>query len=227
MIALLRHSVSWWLIGSSELFGPGGTRSGEPRQGRMPIDPKWSVKLPRNRLRGSVKFRLPQDLAWRTKGEYLECNGVVGGERASSVRQRYAGKICCECKAPLPPLHRRGERLCQRCTGVSMKRVFLQFSFRHGWFCDFLEEDRKTRLPRTAMLPDERKLFELAKRGGFPLNISGRQEIEDAIRKKRGGVWLGSRRSSTQSCGNQQQIRQDHFILPAPRPSASCHHARR
>ena len=43
---------------------------------------------------------------------------------------------------------------------------------------------------RTVMLPDERKLFELVKRGGFTLNISGRQEIEDAIRKKRGGVWL-------------------------------------
>ena len=42
-----------------------------------------------------------------------------------------------------------------------MKRVFLQFSFRQGWFCEFLEEDRKTRLPGTAMLPDERKLFEL------------------------------------------------------------------
>ena len=54
----------------------------------------------------------------------------------------------------------------------------------------FLEEDRKARLPRTVMLPDERKLFELVKRGGFTLNISGRQEIEDAIRKKRGGVWL-------------------------------------
>lgn len=25
-----------------------------------------------------------------------------------------------------------------------MKRVFLQFSFRQGWFCQFLEEDRKT-----------------------------------------------------------------------------------
>jgi hypothetical protein len=42
-----------------------------------------------------------------------------------------------------------------------VKRVFLQFSFRQGWFCESLEEDRKTRLPRTAMLPDERKLFEL------------------------------------------------------------------
>ena len=53
-----------------------------------------------------------------------------------------------------------------------------------------MEEDRQTRLPRMVMLPDERKLFELVKRGGFTLNISGRQEIEEAIRKKRGGVWL-------------------------------------
>ena len=44
---------------------------------------------------------------------------------------------------------------------MSANRVFLQFSFRQFWFCEFLEEDRKTRLPGTAMLPDERKLFEL------------------------------------------------------------------
>ena len=55
-----------------------------------------------------------------------------------------------------------------------MKRVFLQFSFRQGWFCEFLEEDRKTPLPRTVTLADERKLFKLVKRGGFTLNISGR-----------------------------------------------------
>ena len=71
-----------------------------------------------------------------------------------------------------------------------MKRVFLQFSFRQGWYCQFLEEDGKTPLPRTVMLEDQRKLFELVKRGGFTLNISGRQEIEEAIRKKGGGVWL-------------------------------------
>lgn len=53
-----------------------------------------------------------------------------------------------------------------------------------------MEEDGRTPLPRTVILADERKLFELLKRGGFTLNISGRQEIENAIRKKRGGVWL-------------------------------------
>jgi hypothetical protein len=71
-----------------------------------------------------------------------------------------------------------------------VKRIFLQFNFRQGWFCQFLEEDRKTPLPRTVLLSDERKLFQLVKRGGFRLNMCGRQETEDAIRKKRGGVWL-------------------------------------
>jgi hypothetical protein len=71
-----------------------------------------------------------------------------------------------------------------------MKRVYMEFRFRQGWFCEFLEEDRKTLLPRTVMLADERKLFELMKRGGFTLNISGRREIEEAIRKRHGGVWL-------------------------------------
>ena len=71
-----------------------------------------------------------------------------------------------------------------------MKRVFLQVSFRQGWFCEFLEEDRRTPLPRTECLLMSESCFELVKRGGFTLNISGRQEIEEAIRKKRGGVWL-------------------------------------
>lgn len=71
-----------------------------------------------------------------------------------------------------------------------MKRVYMEFSFRQGWYCQFWEEDRKTSLPRKVLLADDRKLFELAKRGGFTLNLAGRQEIEEAIREKRGGIWL-------------------------------------
>ena len=71
-----------------------------------------------------------------------------------------------------------------------MKRVYMEFRFRQGWYCQFWEEDRKTSLPRKVLLADDRKLFELAKRGGFTLNLAGRQEIEEAIRKKRGGIWL-------------------------------------
>jgi hypothetical protein len=68
--------------------------------------------------------------------------------------------------------------------------VFLSFKYVQGWFCEFLEEESRTPLPRTVLLRDEQKLFEMLKRGGFTLNISGRQEIEVAIRKKSGGVWL-------------------------------------
>ena len=53
-----------------------------------------------------------------------------------------------------------------------------------------MEEDRKTRLPRAALLADERKLFELVKRGGFTLNISGRQEIEDRSGRNAEAFWL-------------------------------------
>jgi len=114
----------------------------------------------------------------------------MGSERASSVRQRYAGKICCECSSPLPPPHRRGERLCDRCGGATRKRVYMHFMFRKGWHCQFLEGDMQTPLPRQLTFADDRKIWEMAKRGGFTLNIAGRQEIEEALRRGVGGIWL-------------------------------------
>ena len=81
-----------------------------------------------------------------------------------------------------------------------MKRVFLQFTFRQGWFCEFLEEDRKTPLPRTVILSDEGKLFELVKRGGFALNIPGRQELDsdqEETRRRLAGAYAGPMRKAT------------------------------
>jgi hypothetical protein len=66
----------------------------------------------------------------------------------------------------------------------------MHFMFRKGWLCQFLEEDLKTPLPRTVLFEDDQKIWEMAKRGGFTLNISGRQELEEAIRRRRGGIWL-------------------------------------
>ena len=48
----------------------------------------------------------------------------------------------------------------------------------------------KTPLPRKLAFADHRKIWEMAKRGGFTLNIAGRQEIEEALRKGAGGIWL-------------------------------------
>jgi hypothetical protein len=66
----------------------------------------------------------------------------------------------------------------------------MHFVFRTGWYCQFLEEDMKTPLPRKLTFADDRKIWEMAKRGGFTLNIAGRQEIEEALRKGVGGIWL-------------------------------------
>ena len=68
----------------------------------------------------------------------------------------------------------------------------MHFMFRKGWHCQFLEEDMKTLLPRTLTFAEHRKIWEMAKRGGFTLNIAGRQEIEEALRKGVGGNLAGS-----------------------------------
>lgn len=68
--------------------------------------------------------------------------------------------------------------------------MYMHFMFRKGWFCQFLEEDLKTPLPRKITVADEKKIFEMAKRGGFTLNIAGRQELHEKIRKGGGGIWL-------------------------------------
>ena len=118
-------------------------------------------------------------------------NAVVSGERASSTRMRYVGKICCECKMPLPPPHRPGERLCQKCCGGTTKhRVYMQFVHTKGWLCRFLEPDLKTPLPRKVTVRHQKKLFEMAGRGGVHLGPAGRYSIQKAIEQGRGGIWL-------------------------------------
>jgi hypothetical protein len=64
----------------------------------------------------------------------------------------------------------------------------MHFMFRKCWFCQFLEEDLKAPLPRKITVADEKKMWEMAKRGGFTLNVAGRQELQEAIRKGAGGI---------------------------------------
>ena len=116
----------------------------------------------------------------------------MGGERSSTVRQRLAGKICALCRAPLPPPHLPGEQLCASC-GAKRKpprRVYMHFQTQSGWQCQFLEEDLKTPLARRLNLVSQEKLFEIAERGGYVLNLEGRQALQQAIEKGRGGIWL-------------------------------------
>lgn len=74
--------------------------------------------------------------------------------------------------------------------GPGRKRVYMYFMRRKGWLCQFVEEDLKTPLPKSLIVADEKKVWEMAKRGGFSLNIAGRQELEEEIRKGSGGIWL-------------------------------------
>ena len=75
---------------------------------------------------------------------------------------------------------------------VSSKRRFLLHSDDNlaSHNCQFLEEDLKTPLPKTTTLDDPARLFEIAERGGYLMNLEGRQAIEHAIENERGGVWL-------------------------------------
>lgn len=59
-----------------------------------------------------------------------------------------------------------------------------------GWHCQFLEEDLKTPLPRRLNLVTPDKLYEIAERGGYILNVEGRQALQQDIDKGRGGIWL-------------------------------------
>lgn len=105
---------------------------------------------------------------------------------------RLAGKICALCRNPLPAPHQPGEQLCARCAAEKKppRRVYMFFQMQSGWHCQFLEADLKTPIPKQVNLLSQEKLFEIAERGGFDLNLEGRQAIQRAIEMGRGGIWL-------------------------------------
>jgi len=105
---------------------------------------------------------------------------------------RLSGKICCSCKSPLPSPHSPGEKYCQRCQPKNgpLHRVYMYFMLREGWHCQFLEADLKTPLPKKLTFTHPQKIFELADRGGYSMNLEGRQALDHGIENGRGGIWL-------------------------------------
>jgi hypothetical protein len=103
---------------------------------------------------------------------------------------RLAGQICCVCKVSLPPEpnQKPGERYCDRC--APRRRVYMSFMHRDGWYCQFLEEDLKTSLPRTLTFATSAKILELAEHAGALRDLACWQAIEHGISVGRGGVWL-------------------------------------
>ena len=66
----------------------------------------------------------------------------------------------------------------------------MYFFLRESWYCQFLEADCKTSLPKKLNFKNPGKIVELAERGGAALDLEARQAIDHAIRIGRGGVWL-------------------------------------
>ena len=114
----------------------------------------------------------------------------MGGERASTSRMRLTGKICCVCRVSLKPDPTRptGERYCDRC--APRRRVYMSFFSRGGWYCQFLEEDLKTPLPRTFTFATSDKILQLAEHTGALHNLECRQATEHGVSVGRGGVFL-------------------------------------
>jgi hypothetical protein len=71
-----------------------------------------------------------------------------------------------------------------------MPRVYMSFMLRHGWHCQFLEEDLKTSLPKKLAFLSQDMILELARPGGAVLNLEAEQAIHHGINIGRGGVWL-------------------------------------
>ena len=119
----------------------------------------------------------------------------MGGERASTARQRQEGKICCECRIPLAidPDREQGERLCPRCTEkrIPKRKIFMSYALVKGiWHCQFLEADLKTSLPRKFSFASDEKLIELAKRGGALRDLADKQALERGMSTGRGSLNL-------------------------------------
>jgi hypothetical protein len=69
-------------------------------------------------------------------------------------------------------------------------RVYLSFMHRDGWYCQFLEEDLKTPLPRKLTFQTAEKVEELIRRGGGMNDLAAKQAVEHGIEMGRGGVYL-------------------------------------
>jgi hypothetical protein len=65
-------------------------------------------------------------------------------------------------------------------------------SFMHskGWYCQLLEDDLKTSLPRKFTFATSDKVAELAQKGGGSTNLESKQALENGISMGRGGVLL-------------------------------------
>ncbi|RZU35472.1 hypothetical protein [Edaphobacter modestus] len=66
----------------------------------------------------------------------------------------------------------------------------MHFMLRDGWYCQFLEADLKTSLPRTFTFRTAAKIREMHDRFGADKKLEDRQALDYAIETGRGSIWL-------------------------------------
>jgi hypothetical protein len=82
-----------------------------------------------------------------------------------------------------------GERRCDRCAGTH--RVYLTFFRRgDGWVCSFVEAELKTPVGRIRQFGSADKLRQLIARTPTRFDLAGKQALEHALERQRGGVYL-------------------------------------
>lgn len=66
----------------------------------------------------------------------------------------------------------------------------MSFMLSKSWYCQFLEEDLKTALPRKLIFATSEKILQLAEHAGVLHNLECRQAVEHGISVGRGGLFL-------------------------------------
>jgi hypothetical protein len=66
----------------------------------------------------------------------------------------------------------------------------MYFMLRESWYCQFLEEDLKTPLPRKLTFADVSKVRELAEKGGGFNVLEARHSFNQGVEVGRGGIYL-------------------------------------
>jgi hypothetical protein len=73
---------------------------------------------------------------------------------------------------------------------MPLRRVYMSFMERRGWYCQFLEADLQTALPRKFNFAEVGKVRELAKRAGGLPDLATVAAFDHAVSIGRGGLWL-------------------------------------
>ena len=130
----------------------------------------------------------------------------MGGERASTVRQRECGKICAICHIPLdaPPWgsskprgYGAGERVCDRCRGTAApqpsqptRRVYFSFFQSNGWVIKFSPPSLDRVIGRCRKIATADAIRAMILRTPTQMDLASRQALEAALQNGRGGLFL-------------------------------------